>query len=106
MIESDKIKEIVDKIIKAVDPEKIILFGSYANGTANKHSDLDLCVVVDEKSDRNFVYEKLADTLWEFLIPVDIIIYSQTDFYEWQNVKMAFPTIIMRTGKILYEKQK
>jgi predicted nucleotidyltransferase len=39
MIDKEKISEIVDTIIAGYDPEKIILFGSYATGNPNIHSD-------------------------------------------------------------------
>ena len=39
-----KISDIVNKIVKNYDPDKIILFGSYANGTENEDSDLDFII--------------------------------------------------------------
>ena len=33
--------------LKAADPYKVILFGSYANGTPNEHSDIDVMVILD-----------------------------------------------------------
>ena len=45
MISKTKISDIVNKIAKNYDPDKIILFGSYATGTANDDSDLDFIIV-------------------------------------------------------------
>jgi predicted nucleotidyltransferase len=42
MINKIKISDIVRKIVQNYDPDKIILFGSYANNTADEDSDLDL----------------------------------------------------------------
>lgn len=47
MIGKEKISEIVDKIASGYDPDKIILFGSYAAGNPNEHSDLDLFLIKD-----------------------------------------------------------
>ena len=41
------IKYIIDKIVSEINPEKIILFGSHATGTATKNSDLDLFIIKD-----------------------------------------------------------
>ncbi|MCL2628143.1 MAG: nucleotidyltransferase domain-containing protein [Oscillospiraceae bacterium] len=38
-----------DIIINLIDPDKIILFGSYAYGEPNDNSDVDLCVVKNGK---------------------------------------------------------
>ena len=45
MISKTKISNIVNRIAENYDPEKIILFGSYATGTANDDSDLDFIIV-------------------------------------------------------------
>lgn len=41
------IQEIIDRIVAGYDPEKIIVFGSYARGAQRKGSDLDVLVVKD-----------------------------------------------------------
>ena len=44
MISQEQIEEIIKRIASNYKPEKIILFGSYAYGTATEDSDLDLLV--------------------------------------------------------------
>ncbi|MCK4824057.1 nucleotidyltransferase domain-containing protein, partial [bacterium] len=43
----DTLQKIVDRIVKYYHPQKIILFGSYANGTPTEESDLDLLIIKD-----------------------------------------------------------
>ena len=45
-INEELIKEIKNRIVSEVHPEKIILFGSYAYGTPTKDSDVDLLVIM------------------------------------------------------------
>lgn len=45
MVDQDKLDEIVRRIVEAVAPEKIILFGSAARGDTGPHSDVDLLVI-------------------------------------------------------------
>ena len=40
-----KLKEITDKIVKEYQPEKIILFGSWAWGEPHEWSDVDLFII-------------------------------------------------------------
>ncbi|MEI8132779.1 MAG: nucleotidyltransferase domain-containing protein [Leptolinea sp.] len=46
-IMAEVIDEIAQQIADRFKPQKIILFGSYANGTPKPESDLDLLVVMD-----------------------------------------------------------
>ena len=41
------IQSVVDQIAAGFQPEKIIVFGSYAYGTPRPESDLDLCVIME-----------------------------------------------------------
>ncbi len=47
MIENE-ISSLITKIVEVVHVHKIILFGSYAQGTSNQDSDIDLCILTDE----------------------------------------------------------
>lgn len=45
---------------RGIDVEKIILYGSYAKGTAHRHSDIDLCVVAPEfRKNREEYFKKI-----------------------------------------------
>jgi predicted nucleotidyltransferase len=46
MIEMDKIRLLSDRIAREFQPERIILFGSYAYGTPDDDSDVDLLVIL------------------------------------------------------------
>lgn len=68
--------------IKEEAPEKIILFGSYAYGTPDKESDIDILVIKDIAPSKIRDYRlNLKLKLWEltkkFNIPVDIIVDNQ-----------------------------
>ena len=104
-VDEELLKEVVRRIVSAVDPEKIILFGSHAYGKAKKGSDLDLLVVVKESSLPRYkrsvpIYKALAG----ILVPKDIIVYTEKEIEEWRNVPLAFITTIGK-GKVIYEKQ-
>jgi predicted nucleotidyltransferase len=47
------LQEIVRRIVEAVDPVKIILFGSYAYGIPHKDSDVDILVIMETGSPRH-----------------------------------------------------
>ena len=43
------LSKVVEQIVESINPKKVILFGSYAKGTASLRSDIDLCMIVDKK---------------------------------------------------------
>ena len=100
----DQVKKIVDIIIDRYQPEKIILFGSYAYGNPDEDSDLDLLVIKDTKMPRYKRSREIRRWLWGILdIPKDILVYTPKEIEEWKNVKQAFITEIVSKGKVLYE---
>ncbi|HDN83496.1 MAG TPA: nucleotidyltransferase domain-containing protein [Candidatus Altiarchaeales archaeon] len=105
-VDEEILKEIIRRIVSVIDPEKIVLFGSYAYGEPKKESDLDLLVIIKESSLPRYkrsvpIYRALAG----ILIPKDIIVYTEKEVEEWRNVPLAFITTIIRKGKVIYEKQ-
>jgi len=46
MVAMTDIQAVVDRIAEAYDPECVVLFGSYARGTATSDSDVDLLVIL------------------------------------------------------------
>ncbi len=106
MITNVEIQEITDRIVEFMDPQKILLFGSYANGTAKEHSDLDLLVIVENselpKRKREILLYNWLGTRYTF--PKDILIRTKSEVEEWKNVRQAFITTVANESKVLYEK--
>ena len=69
------IKKIVSKIVKELNSEKVILFGSYARGDYGMISDIDLLIIMH--SNRNFV-DRIVD-MYKKIKPetaVDFLVYT------------------------------
>ena len=49
MINIEELKPLIIERLKPLNPDKIILFGSYAYGTPNEDSDVDLYVVTNDE---------------------------------------------------------
>jgi predicted nucleotidyltransferase len=101
-------EELLGKIRKRVvdtfAPERVILFGSYAERRATADSDLDLLVVTERPLDRE---ERLARTQGLFRdmpLPVQVITISQQEFEETRDVigGIAYPAA--KYGRVIYEK--
>lgn len=104
MINKDKISEIVDKIVSGYNPEKIILFGSYAIDNPTENSDLDLFVIKETDLPRPERAVQVRKTIYGLMIPIDLIVYTPKEVDELKNKKYGFVYEVLNTGKTLYDK--
>jgi predicted nucleotidyltransferase len=102
--------EIVQRL-KPLDPAKVILFGSYAKGTATEESDIDLAVVVpggvarsvDERLLRKRpINIAMRPVNQEYAI--DIKVYSTAEYDSLKKYNDLFLREIETTGEVLYAK--
>ncbi|MBU4481541.1 nucleotidyltransferase domain-containing protein [Patescibacteria group bacterium] len=100
---SQKIKEITEKIVKEFQPEKIILFGSFAYGKPKPSSDIDLLII--KKSKKRKV-ERIKEVLMkvESEIPLGPLVYTPKEIQERLYLGDFFFQSIFKKGKLLYEK--
>jgi predicted nucleotidyltransferase len=101
-INDELIKEIKNRIVSEVHPEKIILFGSYAYGTPTRDSDVDLLVIMPSDEPMHKRIFRIRKLLRDFRVPKDVIVYTPQEVNDWKDVSNAFITSIMRKGKVIY----
>ena len=98
--------EIVEKL-RPLDPDKIILFGSYAENRASDNSDIDICIVKNEfiSSQSSFKLQarkNLRNFILANHIGIDILTISEEDL---NSKKDYFVRVdLLQNGKILYAK--
>jgi len=101
-ITEELIREIKERIVGAVHPEKIILFGSYAYGKPTKDSDLDLLVIMPSDEPMHKRVTRIRKLVRDVNIPKDIIVYTPAEVEKWKDASTAFITSIMKKGKVIY----
>ena len=100
------LSEITD-VLKQYGIEKIILFGSYANGTPNKYSDIDLLVIknIPENETRDFRI-KLKKALWiklgKLSLSFDILVDNEQRIQKRIEMGDLFYKEIYSKGKTIY----
>ena len=104
MIDSNKINEIISRIATRFNPDKIILFGSYAAGNPNNDSDIDLLIIKDTDLPRHKRSFDIQKSLIGSMIPIDILVYTTKEFDQEKNVKNSFLYSVIRSSKVLYER--
>jgi predicted nucleotidyltransferase len=105
---SQILSEITARIVEAVDPESILLFGSWARGDAGADSDVDLIVVETEPfgSDRSRFRElaRMGQALRRVRVPADILLYSRQEVDHWRRSPNHPIGRAFREGRVLYER--
>ena len=108
---NDYLSQVVERL-KAADPYKIVLFGSYAKGEAKPDSDIDLMVILDtdyvakdfsEKAERNSSVRRLVYDIY-YKYGMDFKIYSKTELKNLKERGNFFIDEVEQTGETLYEK--
>jgi predicted nucleotidyltransferase len=106
-ISDDVIDRMTRRIVREVHPQRILLFGSWARGEANQHSDIDLLVVEREPFGGTRSRRQEAARIWrclsEFRVPTDILVYSVNELANWQDSRHHVIGMALREGKVLYE---
>lgn len=96
--------QIVQKLLAHYNPEKIILFGSYADGSAHQDSDLDLLIVKDTKErfiDRwSTVRQILSDPSRK--IALETVVLTPEEVSERLARGDQFLAEILQKGQVLY----
>ncbi|MDP1621424.1 MAG: nucleotidyltransferase domain-containing protein [Bacteroidales bacterium] len=90
------------RIVEVYQPEKIILFGSYASGNAHEGSDLDFLLV--KQTDENPLNRAagLRKSLRDFLLPMDILVYTPSEIAKDKEQKFTLIHDVLKSGKVLY----
>lgn len=97
-----KIQGIADEIAAKYDPEKIILFGSFAWGEPDSDSDVDLFIV--KKSDKTAL-EMMKDVykiIFEKGEAVDVLVYTPEQLERRKKLGDPFVLRIINSGRLLY----
>ena len=95
--------EAVKRLRETFSPVAIYLFGSYAYGTPESGSDLDLLVVVED--DPRNAYDRDAAAYLAvrgIRMPMDLLVYTRKEFEQRAALPVSFERIVRRKGKVIY----
>lgn len=103
MLTPNEIDNLVRRIVACIQPQKVVIFGSYAKGTATIKSDLDVLVIKETTLPMANRADDLKPMLSQRLIPVDVHIYTPEEVEEYGKEPFSFINSILRSGKTVFE---
>ena len=96
-------ENLAQQIVRPMDPERIILFGSAARGAATKTSDLDLLIIRDTRKP----FKRRMNELYpgvDSKRPVDMFCHAPAEFERMRN-ESSFVRHAHLNGKTVHEKR-
>jgi len=100
------IRAVVKQIAEKFQPEKIVLFGSYACGKPRPESDVDLLVVMETPLRSRQQRLEISRALSPRPFPLDIIVRTPKELEERIALGDIFLREIMTQGKVVYEQHR
>jgi predicted nucleotidyltransferase len=98
------LSDIVQRIVDALHPEKIILFGSYGYGSPTENSDVDLLVIMETSSRAADRYLTVTRLLRPRPFPLDILVKTQDEISQALEKVDFFIRVLVSKGQTLYER--
>lgn len=89
---SDELRHRITELLRPLNPLKVIVFGSYAEGVVDQHSDIDLVVVLNRESMpgtyrdrmRNRLLVRRALDALNRDYALDVLVYTRP---EWEHLQ-------------------
>lgn len=103
MTAQEAIDTAVRRVVIAASPEKVILFGSFAKGTATSESDVDLLVIEQEVGSKRAEMVRLRKAIGSIGMPVDVLVVSEGEVSDWGHLPGTAMYWALKEGKVLYE---
>lgn len=102
-VPDELLQQIVQRLVEALHPLEIYLFGSHASGKTHAHSDIDLLIVMpDDVANLHYLSGRAYSSLPDRPTPVDLILMRRSDVQKWGPVKFSLAYEATRKGKLLY----
>ncbi|HRI38112.1 MAG TPA: nucleotidyltransferase domain-containing protein [Nitrospira sp.] len=103
MTAQEAIDTAVRRLVTAANPRKVILFGSFAEGTATSESDVDLLVIEREIDSKRAEMVRLRKAIGSIGFPVDVLVVSEGEIADWGHLPGTAMYWALKEGKVLYE---
>lgn len=104
MVSPENIRAVVDKIVAACQPDKIMLFGSYATGQATEDSDIDLLIVKETNLPRHQRGREVRQYLYGSKFPIDIVVATPHELEQSRSNPYSLLYQALHSSKTVYER--
>lgn len=102
-INAEVLAEVTSRIVAAVHPEKIVLFGSHVWGRPTADSDIDLMVIVGHSEQPGYrLAREIYHSLRGLRVPVEVVVRTRKELERNSQVKASLERRVLDEGKVLH----
>ena len=102
----DELRQQIRESLQPLHPERVIVFGSYAQGEADQESDIDLIVVLDSEDVPTTYHDRMANRLrvrraldvLNRCYALDVLVYTLPEWKQFQKSDSAFAREVVTQG--------
>lgn len=99
---STEITKVVEQIVEALHPQKVIMFGSHVSGEVTPDSDLDLLVIMETDLPFAERHRQVSRAVRPRPMPLDIIVRTPREIQESLRRVDPFMHEVLEKGFVLY----
>ncbi len=100
----DAITEMVRRMVTRFNPERVIIFGSHARGTAGLDSDVNLLVVMHPHGSKRARVVEIYGLLAGMGVPKDVIVVTPEEFEAYRDALGTVIRTAHQEGNVLYDR--
>ncbi len=103
LLSEAKLAEITQRLVHALKPQQVVLFGSHAWGLPNDESDADLLVIVEQADEPGYrLAQQAYRSLYGVRYPCDVIVHTREEVERARQIKASLLRKIIEEGRVLY----
>ncbi|RME58712.1 nucleotidyltransferase domain-containing protein [Candidatus Parcubacteria bacterium] len=111
MVDIEELKQEIITRLQPLDPERIVLFGSYAHGSPTEDSDIDLYIVTRDDfvpatyHEKRDLVRKISRAIFDLRmqVSIDLLVHTKKMSEQFFQKDGSFARTILKTGVVWYE---
>lgn len=105
MLSPSRLDEAVSRIVAALHPRRVMVFGSHARGEAGRDSDLDLFIEMESELTPPERAVRVGRLFPRRDWPLDVVVYTPAEVARLRGVGGTLLETIEREGRLVYDAQ-
>jgi predicted nucleotidyltransferase len=96
----------IDRLVRALAPTRIVLFGSYAKGSARPGSDVDLLVIAEAAAEPAALARRASQLVATSFPPIDVVLCTPAEAEHAHEQRSPFLQSILESGVTVYRRDQ